>query len=129
MNTYSEKLKDPRWQDFRKKAFFHYGDHCSNCGENENSGHHHHIHHKRYYKDREPWQYEMEDVTVLCRKCHDSIHDAENHWRDIIRRSPRHYSYHFKDLAVLIDHLDDDRIVAVLAKAKVRAEELLKILK
>jgi hypothetical protein len=88
MKTYAEKLKDPRWQDFRQIVFNHYGFECRVCGSSKPSGPFNHVHHKRYISGRDPWEYDLCDVSVLCEDCHKEIHDCENKWRDMIRSMP-----------------------------------------
>ena len=122
MKTYAEKLKDPRWQEFRKKCFDHHGRTCTECGEDKTRGEHHHIHHKRYFRDLEPWEYSMDDVTVICRECHEEIHEAEQKWRDIIRQSRPSLAFHFTYLADCLAELDEHDIVGVLSRAKVLAQ-------
>jgi hypothetical protein len=65
--TYSEKLKDPRWQKKRLEIMHAADFQCEECGSKEKTLH---IHHRRYIKGREPWDYEDCDLLCLCEDCH-----------------------------------------------------------
>jgi len=52
--TYSEKLKDPRWQRKRLEVMQRDDFTCRNCGAKDKTLH---IHHVRYLKGFEPWEY------------------------------------------------------------------------
>ncbi|MFZ3209823.1 MAG: hypothetical protein WA140_13490 [Geobacteraceae bacterium] len=73
--TYFEKLKDPRWQKKRLEVLElnHWA--CAQCGE---TGATLHVHHKQYFKGREPWEYEAGQLTSLCEECHGSEHESED---------------------------------------------------
>jgi hypothetical protein len=65
--TYSDKLKDPRWQKKRLEILDRDGFSCCSCGDKESTLH---IHHKRYLKGKEPWEYENDLLVTLCEDCH-----------------------------------------------------------
>ena len=75
---YKEKLKDPRWIEFRKKVYAKDGHSCvNNClwkASRLNA------HHKIYYVDNgklvEPWDYPLDDVETLCDTCHKTYHNT-----------------------------------------------------
>lgn len=98
--TYAEKLRDPRWKEFRQAAFIFHGPFCTNCGSEYRSiDESIHVHHKRYINGKEPWEYHMSDVSVLCWECHKDIHDCENKWRDMIRHMPSYMVIEFNSMA------------------------------
>lgn len=33
------------------------------------------VHHKRYIQDKNPWEYEDNDLITLCKECHNSYHE------------------------------------------------------
>lgn len=122
MKTYAEKLKDPRWLKFRRDVLAHYGNECRCCGQYADSGTLH-IHHKRYIKAADPWDYPMDDVSVYCRDCHTEIHDCENAWRDLVRRTP---SWAIRNLVALlqeIDQADEHNLNIVIGRAKSAARQ------
>ena len=71
--TYWQKLKDPRWQKKRLEVLQESEFHCQVCGDGEETLH---VHHKEYFKGREPWEYDVKQLAVLCESCH-SIHHSE----------------------------------------------------
>lgn len=73
--AYFEKLKDPRWQKKRLETLERSGWSCEVCGDTEESLH---VHHKQYFKGREPWDYEIGQLAVLCKCCHEESHDEED---------------------------------------------------
>jgi hypothetical protein len=72
--TYSEKLLDPRWQKKRLEVLEGADWTCQICCENESTLH---VHHKAYFKGRDPWDYEYEQLVVLCDRCHKEFHDSQ----------------------------------------------------
>lgn len=73
--SYWEKLKDPRWQKKRLEALQASDFCCQVCYDNESTLH---VHHKQYFKGREPWEYEIAQLAVLCESCHSSEHETED---------------------------------------------------
>lgn len=74
MSTYSELLRDPRWQKKRLKALEAAGWKCKACGDSDETLH---VHHIRYIKGRKPWEYELNELKVLCAGCHEQAHDSK----------------------------------------------------
>lgn len=70
--TYAQKLQDPRWQRKRLQRLEKAGWACEDCGAEDDTLH---VHHNGYFKGREPWEYEDQQLTVLCRVCHEAHHD------------------------------------------------------
>ncbi len=67
--TYAEKLKDPRWQRKRLEIFERDEWHCQCCLDGENTLV---VHHLRYEKGKEPWEYPNECFKTLCESCHNN---------------------------------------------------------
>lgn len=67
MSTYSELLKDPRWQ--KKRLEILQLDHwqCRKCNDKNNTLH---VHHLYYIKGNNPWEYENDALITLCEDCH-----------------------------------------------------------
>lgn len=80
VSDYSMKLKNPKWQ--RRKAEIMLRDNftCQICGDTETTLN---VHHIRYVKGREPWEYEDNELITLCEKCHEKRKSFE----DINRRT------------------------------------------
>lgn len=64
--TYSEKLKDKKWQIKRDKVKEKANYKCQDCGKNNNLE----IHHCYYKYGLEPWQYPIDSLRCLCSDCH-----------------------------------------------------------
>lgn len=75
MSTYSEKLKDPRWQKKRLEILNRDEWECSNCCRTDVTLH---VHHEYYVSGREPWDYPAESLTTLCKDCHHGEDDGES---------------------------------------------------
>ncbi len=72
MKTYSEKLKDPKWQ--RKRLEIMQRDDFTCQGYHEQcEGKQLQIHHIYYKKGKEPWEYDNDELITLCEDCHKSI--------------------------------------------------------
>ena len=70
--SYSDKLRDPRWQRRRLEVFEAAGWKCERCGDKGSTLH---AHHKFYMKDWEPWEYAREALLALCEACHHEEHE------------------------------------------------------
>lgn len=100
--TYAEKLKDPRWQIFRQEYYWRMRDRqepdsdpaCEGCGLPPGRWE---LHHRVYIDGRDPWEYEDEDLLLLCPECHDRIHKLEKRVRAFIIAVPPHFLYEFED--------------------------------
>lgn len=69
--SYYEKLRDPRWQKKRLEVMEKAEFRCSLCMDDASTLN---VHHKEYFKGKEPWDYEVEQLVCLCEECHESIH-------------------------------------------------------
>lgn len=67
---YAEKLLDVRWR-IKRLRIVERDKICQQC----RSGYRLHVHHKRYIKNKEPWEYEDEDLITLCQHCHWQEHN------------------------------------------------------
>jgi len=67
--TYSEKLRDPRWQKKRLNILNRDDWTCQNCGDKEATLH---VHHMVYERDNEPWEYDDNILVTLCESCHEN---------------------------------------------------------
>lgn len=66
--TYSEKLRDPRWQRKRLEIMGRDQFECQKCHVKDHSMLS--VHHRHYINGREPWDYPGELLITLCEKCH-----------------------------------------------------------
>lgn len=72
--TYSEQLKDPRWQQLRLRMFDVAGwkCQCEGCSD-PNDRRQLHLHHKVYFRNTLIWDYPEWALQVLCFKCHAKV--------------------------------------------------------
>lgn len=73
MSSYSDKLKDVRWQKKRLQIMAKQEWTCQNCGDTQSPLH---VHHTEYKAGLEPWEYPEEMLICLCESCHESTHKA-----------------------------------------------------
>ncbi len=69
--TYSEKLKDPRWQKKRLEILNRDNFSCWYCGDSKSTLH---VHHEMYFSGDEPWETPDECLSTVCEDCHDFLH-------------------------------------------------------
>lgn len=74
---YNEKLRDPRWQKRRLEIMERDNFTCRVCGRGINDGTPLNVHHKKYKKDKEIWEYSNNLLITLCEGCHKKVHDGE----------------------------------------------------
>lgn len=74
MKTYSEKLKDPRWQKKRLEILERDGWQCRACGNSKLTLH---VHHCFYVKNQSPWEHDECYLKTFCESCHDRYHKAK----------------------------------------------------
>lgn len=68
--TYSDLLKDPRWQ--KKRLDILNRDHfrCRHCESPKKTLH---VHHMYYIKGNLPWEYDDDCLVTLCEDCHAEV--------------------------------------------------------
>jgi 5-methylcytosine-specific restriction endonuclease McrA len=106
--SYSELLRDPRWQKRRLEILSKTEFTCLSCGDNETELH---VHHLLYEKGKAPWDYPDYLLLPLCSACHKStdlvqkditrlmaefpvefLHELHNALKSVL--SPRNYGTH-----------------------------------
>lgn len=70
-DSYHAQLLDPRWKAFREFIFVVRGRKCEKCGATEYLQ----IHHMHYHKGCLAWEYTCKDMLVLCKDCHQELHN------------------------------------------------------
>lgn len=63
------QYQDLRWKDLRDRIV-NERKCCAKCGNTQSLE----LHHKRYINDKLLWEYEDDDLEVLCKKCHLNEH-------------------------------------------------------
>ena len=65
--SYTELLRDPRWQKKRLEIMSRDNFKCCNCGTDKVNLQ---VHHLDYYDYKRPWDYPENLLITLCEKCH-----------------------------------------------------------
>ena len=71
--TYSEKLRDPRWQQKRLKVMERDQFTCRDCGDSESELQVHHC----FYEKGGPWETADNLLLTLCSECHSDRQEVE----------------------------------------------------
>lgn len=71
-SSYAQKLRDPRWQKKRLEVMQDRDFCCEICGDSESTLN---IHHKQYLKGYEPWDYNIQQLSCICERCHHEYHN------------------------------------------------------
>lgn len=98
-SAYSQKLLDPRWQRKRLEKLQQEDFTCQLCGDTTSTLH---VHHKAYFKGRDPWEYENDQLAVLCGECHESQHTNEDLLADVVSRLPLDGPFCRDEIAYLV---------------------------
>lgn len=105
MIPYSEKLKDPRWQQKRLRIMERDEWTCVHC---RSKGRNLQVHHTMYAK--EPWAVDDQFLITPCDDCHEDLHENEKGAKHalamILARSSKHAGNKLAhDLAVIADEM------------------------
>lgn len=121
--TYADQLESWQWIEFRsdfleskrKPAGELYCDECGCDTPDETL----HVHHKFYRRGYLAWDYDFDDLRLLCKQCHQVIHETEQMCRFVIRLQPPHVCYEFQAFLDALLNLNNPRAVkTALARAK-----------
>lgn len=81
MPSYSDLLKDPRWQRRRLESLERSNWSCEWCGGKTRTLH---VHHRWYERGRMPWDYPNSALWTLCDRCHKSIGEYQEFLQKLI---------------------------------------------
>lgn len=84
--TYSEKLKDPRWQRRRLEILERDGWTCQHCDSKDKTLH---VHHKWY--DGDPWESQDQALETLCEDCHQDETECRGESEKLLLQSLREH--------------------------------------
>lgn len=109
-DEYARKLKTPQWAEFRERIFSEdreFGEYpCEYCGDL--TWGRYHAHHRGYVSGREPWQYNREEMSILCRRCHDDIHRWLKRIESAISGMDRRLASAIRFAGICFGHLSRD---------------------
>ena len=70
----ADQYDNEEWK-YRRKEILKIDNHrCKRCKSSSNLQ----VHHLRYSRDREIWDYKDKDLVTLCESCHKEIHHYKN---------------------------------------------------
>jgi len=78
--TYSEKLKDPRWQRRRLEVLEAANWTCQDCLSTDRTLH---VHHNFYRSRTEPWNYPDHALRVVCNECHETAEHQRREFKEL----------------------------------------------
>jgi len=118
MIKYKDYLQSEHWKMTRKKALDFYGRECNRCGDKRYLN----IHHKNYLNYGCE---QMEDLEVVCKSCHQKIHDKKRTVPIPDKRGARQLRKEIKRLRsfVMRNYLskeDADKMIEILNKQLLR---------
>lgn len=82
--TYGEQLKHPNWQRRRLDMLTKAGWMCQRCCSMEDTLH---VHHKGYVKGRMVWEYQDNELLVVCNECHTNEHELMGEVQKLLRET------------------------------------------
>lgn len=81
--SYSELLKDPRWQRKRLEIMQRDMFECTVCEDSESTLH---VHHKVYRKGLKPWEAPDGDLTTVCESCHELYEEQKSRLTELVAK-------------------------------------------
>jgi hypothetical protein len=97
-NSYANQLDSEPWKKF-SRSIRSLRDVCECCRQKHGPLQ---VHHLFYDPQRQPWEYTNEEVMVLCKACHDGIHQELQSFRKYVFRylNPSNFALLNASLAV-----------------------------
>lgn len=81
MNEFWEKYRHPKWQKRRLEMLESAGYCCQQCSAEDKTLH---VHHRRYFRGRDPWDYPDELLKVLCQECHQEVSEILDSFKSLL---------------------------------------------
>lgn len=101
---YEQQLADVRWMFKSDNIRIRDNHKCRLCNTKKTQLD---VHHIRYIKGREAWDYDDGDLVTLCHKCHEELHN----WQDFESLNPGNYYYDTGAKGVgIVEHKQSDSI-------------------
>lgn len=96
---YSEQYKHPKWQKKRLEILELHKYTCEKCNNEEKTLH---VHHTRYIKGRNIWEYDNDIFECLCEDCHKKIHD---------KTKEQYIPYEYEEIYLHLKRLNDNELL------------------
>ena len=109
MKTYSEKLRDPRWQKKRLEVLQRAQFKCEACDRTDETLH---VHHLLYpSRDKGPWDIDSKWLECLCATCHAAREDINSLNRAQFEMRPTREIITAEDRQLFLDCVQLDKIL------------------
>ena len=82
---WKDQYKHPMWQKKRLEALEASEYTCQCCFDSESQLH---VHHRQYFKGRKIWEYELDELEVLCDECHGFVHEDMSLLKSLLSHIP-----------------------------------------
>jgi len=83
--SYRDLLKTEQWMRFSSAVKSERGNRCWIC-DCSNHDETLEVHHMGYKEGAKPWEYNLDEVLVVCSTCHRNIHDfADDLWNEALK--------------------------------------------
>lgn len=115
---YNAKLESGQWTRFSKDIRLIKGNACENCKRTNMETN---IHHLFYNPNTNPWEYRSIDVVLLCRSCHDQVHEGLKDFRRFVFRSLNGSSFRVLNGALKVGLEENDPLEFCYAIAEMAA--------
>jgi hypothetical protein len=79
--TYSQKLRDPRWQKRRLERLEKSDWRCDRCFDSTSELQ---VHHNWYVSGLEPWEYRIDQLSTLCVDCHELAGEVHKKLKSVL---------------------------------------------
>lgn len=114
--TYADKLKNPKWQRKRLQVYERDNWTCQLCSDESTELH---VHHISYEPGKQPWEYELDNFTTLCKHCHGAVTIYKKDYSGAIIKASKRKVPLFEYYALLLLVQEQGQmVVAVLTVAK-----------
>lgn len=110
--TYSEKLKDPRWQRRRLEVLQRDEFTCQLCGDKVTELH---VHHLSYQFGNDPWEYPLSNLITYCRHCHTSVEYLNKNYPYEAIKCQKRFCDNNQAFIVLVLLKSDDKLRVAIA--------------
>lgn len=112
---YAKKLDTAEWRNFSERIRKESGNFCQCCKRANLSTQ---VHHIFYDSERQPWEYQRDEVVLLCAGCHKAIHEQLKQFRKFVfgKMTPQAFQVLNGALAVAFEKYDPLTFAHALAE-------------
>lgn len=83
--NFRDQYNHPKWQRKRLECLEAAEYQCQMCYDGESQLQ---VHHKRYVKNRKVWEYEVDELEVLCDACHQQAQAEKDIIQEVLTKFP-----------------------------------------